>query len=91
MKTLNYETAWLVWSYKHGAWWGPDHSGYTMSISNAGVYTEEEAFEIQEQSMKGLHKDSSEARKLDWQNAAGVAPLRKNTVVWLMTTENDND
>ena len=88
--TLTYENAWLVWSYKHQAWWGPDRSGYTVSISHAGVYSEEDALAIQERSMAGLHRDSSEARKLDRQSAAGVAPMRENSVIWLMTTESDN-
>lgn len=33
----------LVWSYCHGAWWGPKRSGYTMNPNMAGRYTKEEA------------------------------------------------
>jgi hypothetical protein len=39
---------WLVWSYEHSAWWGPDHRGYTNSIARAGLYTEAQARQIQD-------------------------------------------
>jgi hypothetical protein len=33
----------LIWSEEHGAWWGPDSSGYTRSLFEAGRYRPEEA------------------------------------------------
>jgi ribosomal protein S27AE len=37
---------WLVWSFEHGAWWGPGKCGYTRSLNKAGRYTRLEALEI---------------------------------------------
>lgn len=34
---------WLVWSNEHGAWWGPNHVGYTRVIDTAGRYDQAEA------------------------------------------------
>jgi hypothetical protein len=36
---------WLVWSNEHGAWWGPNESGYYTDIRSAGRYTKEKAME----------------------------------------------
>lgn len=30
----------LLWSNKHGMWWGPERRGYTANIDEAGRYTE---------------------------------------------------
>ena len=35
-----------IWSNQHGAWWRPNHLGYTQVIEWAGVYSEAEAQEI---------------------------------------------
>lgn len=34
----------LKWSQHKGkyVWWGPDNSGYTENLNDAGVYTEEQ-------------------------------------------------
>lgn len=34
---------WLIWSNEHGAWWGPDQSGYYHHPIEAGRYTLERA------------------------------------------------
>lgn len=36
----------LIWSNEHRAWWGPQRSGYVLTISAAGRYLREEALEI---------------------------------------------
>ena len=36
----------LVWSFEHDAWWGPNHCGYTNDIDKAGRYTAQEAGSI---------------------------------------------
>ncbi len=36
----------VVWSFEHEAWWGPDHCGYTRELQEAGRYTLEEAGDI---------------------------------------------
>jgi hypothetical protein len=36
----------LVWSNQKGAWWRPNHSGYTSIIDEAGRYTLAEATAI---------------------------------------------
>jgi hypothetical protein len=36
----------LVWSYEHRAWWGPNERGYTNAIVAAGRYTAEQALDI---------------------------------------------
>lgn len=35
-----------IWSFEHRAWWKPNGRGYTGSITEAGIYPEEEAEEI---------------------------------------------
>lgn len=42
----NNERDYLIWSWKHSQWWGPDRSGYTSDLAQAGCYTSEEAGEI---------------------------------------------
>lgn len=34
---------WIIVSNEHSAFWGPNHSGYTRILENAGRYTKEEA------------------------------------------------
>ena len=36
----------VIWSFEHDAWWGPDHCGYTTLLATAGRYTAEEAGKI---------------------------------------------
>ena len=36
----------VVWSFEHRAWWGPDHRGYVTDLDAAGRYTRHEAAEI---------------------------------------------
>lgn len=36
----------LIWSWRHSQWWGPDHSGYTSDVTEAGRYTTMEAATI---------------------------------------------
>ena len=35
-----------IWSIEHGAWWNPDHRGYTPNVDLAGIYNYKEAKEI---------------------------------------------
>ena len=36
----------LIWSYEHNAWWGPDSRGYRRSVDAAGRYSESDASRI---------------------------------------------
>ncbi len=36
----------LIWSFEHGGWWGPNSIGYVAKRSDAGEYTEEDAMAI---------------------------------------------
>lgn len=36
----------VVWSYEHEAWWGPDRCGYTTDLAKAGRYGTDELGEI---------------------------------------------
>jgi hypothetical protein len=29
----------VVWSFEHKQWWGPNHAGYTPHLAEAGRYT----------------------------------------------------
>jgi hypothetical protein len=33
----------VIWSFEHRAWWGPERRGYTTAILAAGRYTASEA------------------------------------------------
>jgi hypothetical protein len=35
-----------IWSVEHSSWWRPARFGYTRLKEEAGLYEEEEAFEI---------------------------------------------
>lgn len=37
---------WLVWSLKHGAWWGPNQAKYFTAKTLAGRYSFAEASDI---------------------------------------------
>lgn len=43
----------VIWSFEHNQWWGPDHSGYTPVLSMAGRYDAREAGEIVTNSVMG--------------------------------------
>ena len=36
----------LIWSYEHDAWWGPNHCGYTNDLEQAGRYSAVDTGEI---------------------------------------------
>ena len=36
----------VIWSFKHNAWWGPGNCGYTDALDMAGRYNAEEAGRI---------------------------------------------
>ena len=36
----------VIWSFEHNRWWGPNHCGYVDELSQAGSYTEGEAGHI---------------------------------------------
>ncbi len=35
------DTVYLIWSFEHRKWWGPNESGYVADIVNAGRYSRE--------------------------------------------------
>lgn len=43
----------LIWSHEHKAWWGPNRSGYTSRLSQAGRYGHIEALEICAEAIPG--------------------------------------
>lgn len=43
----------VIWSFEHEAWWGPDHAGYTPDLDRAGRYSAREAGEIVTDSILG--------------------------------------
>jgi len=53
---------WLVWSFKHDAWWGADNCGYVRNVLNAGIYTKDEAAEIVARSNYAPEIKNAEAR-----------------------------
>lgn len=57
MNATEVKADWLVWSNEHGAWWKPDHCGYTSDIGEAGRYTQQEAREIAFKANKYLPLD----------------------------------
>lgn len=40
----------VVWSVKHGLWWGRDRCGYTAQLAEAGTYTAAQCDEIESNS-----------------------------------------
>lgn len=43
----------IVWSFRHNQWWGPDHRGYTSDPSLAGRYARGEAADIMLNALPG--------------------------------------
>lgn len=35
-----------IWSFEHNAWWRAARRGYTINLTEAGIYEEAEALEI---------------------------------------------
>jgi len=56
----------LIWSFEHRAWWGPDRCGYTTDIERAGRYTKEEAGEIVTSSIMVEEVAIAVGIALDW-------------------------
>ncbi len=54
----------LIWSNYHRAWWGPDSRGYTKHASQAGIYNQDDAFSIAEESRDGWRADDQEPTEL---------------------------
>jgi len=79
---LTWDTAYLIWSYKHNMWWGADQCGYAADVHFAGVYSLEEANEIVDRS-RYIHAERSEAQKLTDVLGSFESP-RCNTVMHLM-------
>ncbi|GAB1344994.1 hypothetical protein [Gemmatimonas sp.] len=84
---LTRDTAFVVWSHKHGAWWGPNHCGYHSQLAYAGVYTEAEARAIAIDSAYGPEHERSEARRLAHQPFDHFQAMQPMTVTWLLTRE----
>ena len=83
---LTIATAWVVWSHKHHAWWAPNRAGYVRSLAYAGVYSEEEAREIEAASAANPPALRSEARRLTHADGE-MGAMRPGSVTWLLTEE----
>lgn len=82
------DTAWVIWSHKHGMWWGPDSQGYTRTLAYAGAYSEAEALRIENHSLLGPWPLRSEAMPLA--RAEGeMSHMRPGSVTWLLTMGRD--
>jgi hypothetical protein len=46
----------LIWSHKHGAWWGPARCGYVRPLAQAGRYTRAEALDICTRALPGTSR-----------------------------------
>jgi hypothetical protein len=85
---LTRETAFVIWSEKHGAWWRAHQCGYTKDLHHAGIYRETEALDIAERSGGGLPAERSRAVTLEQAlTQQHVEALRHSTVAWLLTSE----
>ena len=36
----------MIWSFEHGAWWGPNSNGFTRIPMDAGQYSRSDAYKI---------------------------------------------
>lgn len=43
---VNHPKVWLIYEARSGTWWGPNRQGYFRNVTEAGLYTEEEAKRI---------------------------------------------
>lgn len=64
---------WLIWSFEHRAWWGPNRRGYVQTVDQAGRYSAVEACEILEDCMPGNEMPVSVRRAQD-----GVWPAKES-------------
>ena len=60
---------WLIWSFEHNAWWGPNSGGYYTELRAAGLYTEAEAKRIEASANRGGVRNE-EARHISTQAEA---------------------
>lgn len=82
---LTRETAHVIWSRKRSAYWLPSGSGYTTELSQAGVYSEHDALEIERQSAHGPEHTRSVAVALATLPIVNQFNARPGTVLWLLT------
>ncbi len=68
----------IIWSNEHRAWWRPNSRGYTPNISDAGVYSREDAMDI----VEGANK-YQEAREAPNELAVPIADLSSNLIMGL--------
>ena len=52
------EQQYIIWSFEHDAWWGPNHRGYNSQKKDAGVYSYQEALDICLGANYGFYKGS---------------------------------
>jgi hypothetical protein len=67
------EDVFVIWSFEHDAWWGPDRTGYTRDLSQAGRYTEADASLIMLRA-NHLHLNELMMRLKEAQMFVGVLP-----------------
>lgn len=57
--------AWLIWSYEHNAWWGPEYCGYYTNVLSAGLYTQDAAYAESEPHTPGARPLEEPRRLVD--------------------------
>lgn len=50
-------TQYVIWSNEHRSWWAPHSRGYTKNITQAGLYSQDEATKIVAEATMGQWLD----------------------------------
>ena len=70
--------AYVIWSFEHDAWWGPNRIGYELKLVAAGRYTKAEALAIEANANRYLrHGAINEQAMLESDAQASGPPGRR--------------
>lgn len=42
-EVINNEEKYLIWNFERSMWWKPNNHGYTIYVTEAGVYSKDDA------------------------------------------------